>query len=428
MHRIDGPGATNDNKFTAGNPTTGTPATVVTADWMNSVQEEMANVIEGAGIILNKAANNQLAAAISALIAAATGGGGSSTGEANTGSNVGTGDGSVFKQKLGIDLQFKTIKAGSNITVVNGANEITISAAGGGSGEVNTASNVGSGNGVYVSKVGADLRFKSIVAGSGISIGATGTELTITATGGGGGGGVTDHGALTGLADDDHPHYYNQARGDARYLQIGAAEANTASNLGAGVGQPYASKSGVDLRFRSIKAGTNITVTQDANEITIAAAAGSGEANTASNLGSGEGVWVSKSGVDLRFKSIKAGANASISSTSTEITLNPSVGLGANTFTGVQTATGFAVSSDARLKDDIEYFIADGREIRRDLELYRWRWNDLAGEGLAGKVDSGVLAHEVEEIFPSCVHVGDDGFKRVDYGKLAVHLLLAYRG
>jgi hypothetical protein len=34
---------------------------------------------------------------------------------------------------------------------------------------------------------------------------------------GSGGSGVTDHGVLTGLADDDHPHYYNQARGDARY-------------------------------------------------------------------------------------------------------------------------------------------------------------------------------------------------------------------
>lgn len=30
-----------------------------------------------------------------------------------------------------------------------------------------------------------------------------------------------DHGGLTGLGDDDHPHYYNQARGDARYSQLG---------------------------------------------------------------------------------------------------------------------------------------------------------------------------------------------------------------
>ena len=32
-----------------------------------------------------------------------------------------------------------------------------------------------------------------------------------------GGGGVTDHGALTGLSDDDHGQYFNQSRGDARY-------------------------------------------------------------------------------------------------------------------------------------------------------------------------------------------------------------------
>lgn len=37
--------------------------------------------------------------------------------------------------------------------------------------------------------------------------------------------GVTDHGALTGLADDDHPQYYNQARGDARYSQLGHTHA-----------------------------------------------------------------------------------------------------------------------------------------------------------------------------------------------------------
>lgn len=31
------------------------------------------------------------------------------------------------------------------------------------------------------------------------------------------GGGASDHGALTGLSDDDHPQYHNNARGDVRY-------------------------------------------------------------------------------------------------------------------------------------------------------------------------------------------------------------------
>ena len=45
--------------------------------------------------------------------------------------------------------------------------------------------------------------------------------------------GVADHGALTGLADDDHPQYHTDARGDARgdarYSQLG--HTHTASQI-----------------------------------------------------------------------------------------------------------------------------------------------------------------------------------------------------
>lgn len=40
-----------------------------------------------------------------------------------------------------------------------------------------------------------------------------------------GGGGVTDHGALTGLGDDDHPQYHTDARGDLRYYTKGQVDA-----------------------------------------------------------------------------------------------------------------------------------------------------------------------------------------------------------
>lgn len=70
MHRIDGAGATVTGQWTEGNPSTGTPATELTADWMNAVQNEIENVIvTGAGISLNKASNSQLLAAIIEVIA-----------------------------------------------------------------------------------------------------------------------------------------------------------------------------------------------------------------------------------------------------------------------------------------------------------------------------------------------------------------------
>jgi hypothetical protein len=53
------------------------------------------------------------------------------------------------------------------------------------------------------------------------------------AAAGSGGGGVTDHGALSGLLDDDHPQYHNDARGDARYYtqaQVTAAINNAVTS------------------------------------------------------------------------------------------------------------------------------------------------------------------------------------------------------
>lgn len=71
MHLIDHSTAAPGGLFTEGNPLTGTEATIVTADWLNSVQLEVANAVEGAGLELEKADNTQLLQAIQALIAAA---------------------------------------------------------------------------------------------------------------------------------------------------------------------------------------------------------------------------------------------------------------------------------------------------------------------------------------------------------------------
>jgi hypothetical protein len=88
----------------------------------------------------------------------------------------------------------------------------------------------------------------------------------VTAAGGGGGGGVTDHGALTGLADDDHTQYHNNARGDARYSLLGHTHSSTAITD---------FSEAVDDRVSSLLvAGANVTLTYNdgANTLTIDAA------------------------------------------------------------------------------------------------------------------------------------------------------------
>lgn len=106
---------------------------------------------------------------------------------------------------------------------------------------------VGLGDGVQLLVPGNDVTAvysRSIKAGANVSLTLTdeGTSVTIVASGTGGG--------VSG-------------------------EANTTSNLGTGVGIA-APKSGVNLPMKSLKAGANILLTSDANEITIAAAGGGG--------------------------------------------------------------------------------------------------------------------------------------------------------
>lgn len=68
MHRIDAPGNSN-NTFIEGNPTLGIPATTLSADFLNAVQEEMAYTIEQAGLVLDKNDNTQFKQAVDLIVA-----------------------------------------------------------------------------------------------------------------------------------------------------------------------------------------------------------------------------------------------------------------------------------------------------------------------------------------------------------------------
>lgn len=62
---------------------------------------------------------------------------------------------------------------------------------GGGSGTITGGQNLGTGDGVFSGAVGTNLQFKSLVAGTNITLTPSATEILIDATGGGGGGLIT---------------------------------------------------------------------------------------------------------------------------------------------------------------------------------------------------------------------------------------------
>lgn len=63
MHKIDTPSAVNGS-FVDKNVSAGVPGTVCDAKWLNSVQNEICNTIEGAGLTLDHQDNTQLNKAI----------------------------------------------------------------------------------------------------------------------------------------------------------------------------------------------------------------------------------------------------------------------------------------------------------------------------------------------------------------------------
>jgi hypothetical protein len=79
-----------------------------------------------------------------------------------TASNVGAGDG-VFKQKNIQDLEFKTITAGSGVVITANTDDIEISA----TAALDTASNLGGGEYIFSGKVGGDFQFRSLNEGAG---------------------------------------------------------------------------------------------------------------------------------------------------------------------------------------------------------------------------------------------------------------------
>ena len=68
MFKIDSTGATASNTFTEGDPGVGTPATVVSAEWLNAVQGELVDLVVGLGGEPDKGTSDQIKTLLLSLL------------------------------------------------------------------------------------------------------------------------------------------------------------------------------------------------------------------------------------------------------------------------------------------------------------------------------------------------------------------------
>lgn len=121
--------------------------------------------------------------------------------------------------------------------------------------------------------------------------------------------------------------------------------------------------------------------------------------------------------------------NPIISGSSTEIQRVSSLGVGVNSpaTAGVIHATNDIVayqSSDSRLKDNIVE-IEGALDKVLSLRGVEFDWNDK--QAVHSGHDIGVVAQEVEAVFPELVETRDNGYKAVKYDKLVAVLIQAIK-
>jgi hypothetical protein len=265
-------------------------------------------------------------------------------GEVNTASNVGAGA-PVFKQKTDVNFEFKSLLAGGLITLTDTGSELllsanavtrvgmtgsngivvagqTISSTGAFDvslaetgvtpgtyntltvdgfgrvidgqtlpvGEINTAASVGQGASLVATKTGAVLNFKGIQGAGAIQISDTGTDIVVSSTAvtsvaGQGyngivvsGGPITSQGTLSvGLSNTGVQAgvYKNvtltvDATGRLTAVTQGAdPEVILGSNIGSGTGEVFVQKTNGILQFRTLKAGANASIVENADTVTI---------------------------------------------------------------------------------------------------------------------------------------------------------------
>lgn len=215
-------------------------------------------IVPGQGIAINDAGSGLIISVIS-------------TGIVTNGTNLGSTSG-VFSSLNGTVLQFKTITAGSGITITGDANQLYISSFPSQVLPSYSVQNSPYGSGIYSGNFGNVFQFKGIVPGQGILINDAVSGLIIS---------VSPTGIVT-----------------------------AGSNLGSTSGV-FAQLSATTLQFKTITAGSGVIITGDANQLFISQIPYLSPGNyisNASNTGIGSGIFTGIYNGTAYFKTLLPGS------------------------------------------------------------------------------------------------------------------------
>jgi hypothetical protein len=112
-----------------------------------------------------------------------------------------------------------------------------------------------------------------------------------------------------------------------------------------------------DVKIKGLKAGAGISITSDVgfNNLVIDAIGAGGEVNTASNLGAtGEGLFAQKTGTDLEFKKLIGGTNITLTSDADSVTVSSSAGV-----VTLKAITTFAASGTWTKPSGLNYILVE---------------------------------------------------------------------
>lgn len=255
----------------------------------------------------------------------------------------------VYKQQVGVTLQFKSINVSGGLSISSNGDEILISAAGvGGGGEVATMTNLGSvGGRIYSAKIGTEFQLRRVAAGTGMSVTENATQVVVT-----------------NLAPDI-PIVLNaganiNVSGTYPNFTISAVdtgEVNTMQNLGGGLGI-YSTKIGTEFKMRTLVPGAGITMAIVGDTIEIGSGVGGADGNnypTTLSLSAGT-LTLGRFGLSNLTTSVNTDqiteGTSNLFYTNTRVfnSLTGGTGISINTSTGAITNTGIVTADNGLTK------------------------------------------------------------------------------